>query len=104
MIQYKIEFSEDARKDLLDIYSYIKYNLEEPNIAENLIQKIKEEIYKLVETANIYAIIDDEIIRKLEIRKILVDNYIVFYKVAKDDKIVQIVRIMYARRNWLNLL
>ena len=46
MNKYKIQFSKDARKDLKDIYIYIKYNLQEPIIAKKLIDKIRKEIYK----------------------------------------------------------
>ena len=38
----------------------------------------------------------------LEIRKLIVDNYIVFYRIKNDN--IEIVRIMYGRRNWINLL
>ena len=41
--KYTVQFSKDAKDDLTDIYSYIKYNLQEPNIANKLIQKIKQE-------------------------------------------------------------
>ena len=41
-------------------------------------------------------------IKKLEIRKIIVDNYIVFYRIKNQT--VEIVRVMYARRNWIALL
>lgn len=104
MNKYKIQFSKDARKDLIDTYSYIKYNLQEPAIAEKLIAKIREEINKLKDNPTIYAVIQDEIIKKREIRKIKVNNYIVFYKVEKKNKIVEIVRIMYGRRNWTRIL
>ena len=104
MNKYKIQFSKDARKDLFDIYSYIKYSLQEPNIANKLVKKIREEIYKLVDDPIIYAIIKDEFIRRREIRKIKVNNYIVFYKVEENNNIVEIVRIMYARRNWTKIL
>ena len=69
MNKYKIQFSKDARKDLIDTYSYIKYNLQEPAIAEKLIAKIREEINKLKDNPTIYAVIQDEIIKKREIRK-----------------------------------
>lgn len=104
MNKYKIQFSKDARKDLIDIYSYIKYNLQEPNIAKKLVKKIREEVYKLEDNPTIYAIIKDEIIKKREIRKIKVNNYIVFYRLEENNKIVEIVRIMYGRRNWTNIL
>ena len=69
-----------------------------------MIESKKKEIYKLEDNPTIYAIIEDEFIKKREIRKIKVNNYIVFYKVEENKSIVQIVRIMYGRRNWINLL
>ena len=62
--KYKIQFSKDARKDLIDTYSYIKYNLQEPAIAKKLIAKIREKINKLKDNSTIYAVIKDEIIKK----------------------------------------
>ena len=102
MSKYKIEYSKDAKQDLIGIKQYIKYNLQEPKIAENLINKIRVEINNLKDNPEIYSIIDEDIIKKLEIRKLIVDNYIVFYRVKNDT--IEIVRIMYGRRNWINLL
>lgn len=102
MNQYNIRYSKEAKQDLIDIKKYIKYILQEPNIANKLIAKIRKEIDNLVNDAKIYSIIDDNFIKKLEIRKILVDNYIVFYRIK--NKNIEIVRIMYGRRNWIALL
>ena len=102
MNKYSIKYSEEAKQDLLGIKKYIKYTLKEPNIAEKNIFKIKETIKKLKENADIYRIIGDDFIKKLEIRKIMIDNYIIFYRIK--DETVEIVRIMNQRRNWLNLL
>ena len=41
MKTYSIVYSEEAKQDLINIKSYIKYNLKEPIIAEKLISKIK---------------------------------------------------------------
>lgn len=102
MKKYNIEYSKESKQDLIEIKRYIKYNLQEPEIAQNLISKIRKEINNLKNNPNIYTIIDDDIISKLEIRKLIVDNYIVFYRVKSFN--IQIVRIMYGRRNWINLL
>lgn len=67
-----------------------------------MISKIRKEINDLKDNPAIYTIIDDDIIRKLEIRKLIVDNYIIFYRIKDND--IQIVRVMYGRRNWVNLL
>lgn len=104
MNKYKIQFSKDAKKDLIDIYKYIKYSLQESTIANKLVKKIKEEVYKLKDNPTIYATIKDEFIKKREIRKIKIDNYIVFYKTEEKNNMIQIVRIMYERRNWTKIL
>ena len=102
MAKYNIEYSKESKQDLIGIKQYIKYNLQEPETAKKLILKIRNEINKLKHNPEIYSIIDDDIIKKLEIRKLIVNNYIVFYRIKKEN--IQIVRIMYGRRNWINLL
>ena len=102
MKKYNLEYSKDAKQDLIGIKQYIKYNLQEPETAQKLISKIRKEINTLKNNPEIYAIIDDDIIKKLEIRKLIVDNYIVFYRIQGNT--IQIVRIMYGRRNWITLL
>lgn len=102
MKKYNIEYSKESKQDLIGIKQYIKYNLQEPEIAQKLISKIRKEIINLKNNPEIHAIIDDDIIKKLEIRKLIVDNYIVFYRILVNN--IQIVRVMYGRRNWINLL
>lgn len=102
MKRYNLEYSKESKQDLIGIKQYIKYNLQEPEIAQKLVSKIRKEINSLKNNPEIYAIIDDDIIRKLEIRKLIVDNYIVFYRIKNSN--IQIVRVMYGRRNWINLL
>jgi addiction module RelE/StbE family toxin len=100
--KYIIEYSKEAKQDLIGIKQYIKYNLQEPETAEKLISKIRNEINNLKLNPEIFTIIDDDFIKKLELRKLIVDNYIVFYKIKNNN--IEIVRIMYGKRNWINLL
>ena len=102
MSKYILEYSKDSKQDLIEIKRYIKYNLQEPVTANKLIDKIKKEIEKLTDNPEIYSIIDDDLIKKLKIRKITVDNYMIFYRVKENS--VEIVRIMYGKRNWIKLL
>ena len=102
MKKYNIEYSMESKQDLIDIKRYIKYNLQEPNTAQKLITKIKKEIDSLKDNPEMYSIIDDDIIKRFKIRKLVIDNYIVFYRI--NDENIQIVRVMYGRRNWITLL
>ena len=38
------------------------------------------------------------------IRRLLVDNYIIFFTINEFDKVVTIVRILYSRRDWIDLI
>ncbi len=49
-------------------------------------------------------LLKDEILRKKGYRKIVIDNYIVIYKVNKDERLVIIVRIIYNRRQYQDLI
>ncbi|MCI8519386.1 MAG: type II toxin-antitoxin system RelE/ParE family toxin, partial [Clostridia bacterium] len=80
----------------------IKYNLQEPDIVNKLISKIKNAIEDIKNNPEVYAIIDDDFIKKLEIRKIIVDNYIIFYRIKSNT--IEIVKVIYGRRNWIKLL
>lgn len=102
MNKYITQYSEEAKQDLIEIKKYIKYNLQEPNIANKLISKIKNAIEDIKNNPEVYAIIDNDFIKKLEIRKIIVDNYIVFYRIKNNT--IEIVRVMNGRRNWIELL
>ena len=102
MVKYNIEYSKEAKQDLIEIKQYIKYNLQEPETAQKLIDKIRNEINNLKNNPKIFSIIDDDLLKKLEIRKLIVDNYIIFYRIKNNN--IEVVRIMYVRRNWITLL
>ena len=101
MKEYNIEYSKEAKQDLISIKQYIN-NLQEPEIAQKLIFKIRKEINNLKDNPKLYTIIDNNIIKELKIRKLIVDNYIIFFRIKNNC--IQIVRIMYQKRNWINLL
>lgn len=76
--------------------------MQEPETAQKMINKIKKEIDKLKSNPKIFATIDDEFLKEFKIRKIIVSNYIIFYRIQNRN--IQIIRIIYDRRNWINLL
>ncbi len=51
-----------------------------------------------------HAVVADEELALQGIRKLIMNNYIVFYVVSEENATVTVVRILYGRRNWINLL
>ena len=104
MSTYDIQITESAEKDLHEIGSYISKELLEPTTAKKMISKIAKGINSLEDMPLRNAVVADEKLAYKGIRKIMVDNYIIFYIVTEENKTVTILRILYGRRDWMNLL
>ena len=101
---YRVLMTQPAADDLQGIASYIANELREPSIAINLVNRIKEAVMSLSEMPARHSLIADENLAIQQIRKIMVDNYIVFYTVSEQDATVTVIRILYGRRDWVSLI
>ena len=104
MEEYKVELSIQAKEDYKSIIRYIKSKLLEPKIAERYAELIKNEINTLKYNPQKFAIIDYDMIKKYKFRKLIIKNYIAFYRVNEDEKIVNVERILYGATDWKNKL
>ncbi|MHB8126085.1 MAG: type II toxin-antitoxin system RelE/ParE family toxin [Desulfitobacteriaceae bacterium] len=104
MKKYSVLMTQTATEDLNSIALYITDELRETFIAKKLVGNIKEVVMSLEQMPTRHSLLTDENLAVQGIRKITVDNYIVFYIVSEKDNIVTIVRILYGRRDWVNLL
>jgi plasmid stabilization system protein ParE len=101
---YKLRFSKLYREDVDSSYNYIKNKLEAPMAADNLIIEILEKLKKIKENPNIRPLVQDKYLASLGYRSINVKNYIIFYIISSDNKTIKVVRFLYKKRNWINLL
>ena len=85
-------------------HSYIKNKLLEPNIAEIYAELIKDEFNILKYNPQKFAIIDYDLLKKYKFRKLIIKNYIAFYRINEDEKIVNVERILYSATDWKNKL
>mgnify|MGYP005842077699 CR=1 FL=1 len=104
MNTYDIKITEPAEKDLYEIGAYISKELLEPETAKNVVSKIAKGIKFLADMPLRNKLVDDDRLASKGIRKIMLDNYIVFYLATEESKTVTIIRILYSRRDWKNLL
>ena len=104
MEKYKVELSVQAKNDYKSIIRYIKYKLLEPTIAEKYAELIKNELNGLEYQPQKFSVIDYDIIKKYNFRKLIIKNYIAFYRIKKKKKIVNVERILYGGTDWKNKL
>lgn len=103
-MKYRIEIGAQAQSDITDIMRYIGQVLLEPRTAGNLYRLLKEEILSLKQMPERYPYEDDDRLRALGIRKLLVKNYKVLYFVDTERQLVQVARVVYAGRDISRLL
>lgn len=96
--------TEPATGDLLATAQYIAKELKEPAAAKKLVSKIREAVMSLSEMPSRHALVTDEHLALLGIRKLPVENYIVFYVISETNIVVTVIRILYGRRDWEQIL
>ena len=97
--KYSYNFTKKAERDFDEILRYISFDLANPIAAQNLGRKIFEKIDIVRSFPESCAIVENEFLSDKTVRKLLVDNYIIYYKVNYDKKIITIIRIVYGKRN-----
>ena len=88
MEQYKVEITKEALQDMEDIYNYIALELLSPENAMGQYNRIADEILTLDMSPQRYRIMDSEPEKQMELRRMLVDNYSVFYTIRGNKVIV----------------
>ena len=97
--EYRVYYSVAAKNDLLSIYRYIAFDLYEPVIAKKQINRLREGIKKLSIFPKKHPSVEWEPWLSMNMRRVTIDNYVVYYLVNDDQRLVTIVRIFYGGRN-----
>lgn len=100
MEHYKIKIFTSAQQDLQDIVSYL--NTLSPETAVRYYDLMVQEISNLAQFPERCPHPRDLALKAKGYRYLLGKNYYVFYVIKEDT--VQIRRILYARRDYRNLL
>jgi len=105
MAKYRVDVSEPAENDLRDIVRYISAQLSAPMTALKMMDTIEEAIITgLAVIPQKCPLVTDERLAMMGYRKLLVKNYIIFFTIDEKSKVVDVERILYARRDWLHIL
>ncbi|TCL37239.1 addiction module RelE/StbE family toxin [Anaerospora hongkongensis] len=101
---YRVKFTPKAEEDLDEFYGYILGTLSAALAADKLMDHIEAAIMRLKEYPFSCQYVLDEPLKARGYRKLIVDNYLVFYLVEELDKEVVIMRILYGATNYQDIL
>lgn len=104
MEKYRVDVSAPAQSDLNDIIRYISAQLTAPVSAYHLMEIFEEALMSLSDLPQRYPLIEDELLLQLGYRKIIVKNYVIFFSVDEANKVVNVERILYGRRDWFRFI
>ena len=104
MTNYKVIIEPVAANDLAGIVDYISKVLLEPTVAAKLYRNIKEQISSLSNMPKRNKIVSDERYASVGLRTLMMKNYIAYYIVDDHDNTVHIIRVLYNRREWQDIL
>lgn len=104
MANYRVDISEPAEKDLRDIVRYISAQLSSPMTALKMMDNVEEAIKGLAVMPQKCPLVAEERLAMMGYRKLFVKNYIVFFTINEKSKVVDVERILYARRDWRHIL
>lgn len=101
---YTIKVAPKAFDDLDEIYSYISHELDNEGAADNLLEKLETSIMRLKEFPFSGSFVRDETLKDKGYRKLIVDNYIAFYLVKEEKKQILVMRVLYGRQKYQDLI
>lgn len=102
--KFTIKITPKAYEDLDEIYGYIVNNLNNEIAADCLMEKMEMGIMRLKDFPFSCSYVGDEILKAKGYRKLVVENYIVFLLVLEADKQVVIMRVLYGKQQYQDLI
>jgi len=103
-MSYAVHITATAELDLEKAYDHIDNIFKNHQAAESLLDEASKQIGALATMPEKFALVDDPILKSWGIRFTMIKNYHAFYTVSKEKEQVTVLRILYAKRNWIYIL
>ena len=94
---YRVEYISTFYADIVSVASYLD---EYPNKAKRIFETIDRKLLLLPDMPKMYPVYDDF----PEFRRIVVEDYLVFYTVNDKDSLIEIHRLIYGGMDVRSLL
>ena len=103
MSSFDILVTQDAENDLKNIRDYIASNISKKT-SVRIINLIKSSIERLSLFPQFAPAVKYEPWNSLGVRRIVVKNFLVYYRVVLEENTVYILKVTYGRRNQQTVL
>lgn len=104
MSEWKVVLTPEFKQEFRNIYDYIASVLLVPETAKKQVGRILDQVESLNEMPHKFSLFEKEPWRSRGLRKLVVDNYIVFYLPNEKTHEVVVFHVFYGGRNIEELL
>ena len=104
MIEFTVEVTAAAERDIFNTIGYISKNLDAPQAASDHMDAIDDALDNLAISPFNHPFVRDEKLARIGFRWVSVKNYTLFYIVNQADAKVKVMRFLYTKCDWQQLL
>ena len=97
--QYSYVLTETALNDLDETYEYNAVDLANPDAAGDFADELEEKLTEICKAPRTGRPVINPYLKRKDIRRFLVKNYIGYYLVEEDTGTIVVLRIVYGKRN-----
>ena len=102
-MDYKVKLTDHAVAQLQEAVIYISKVLQASTVAKHWAARVKKELASLSTMPARYPLTEEEPWHTEGVHKMSVENFLVYYWIDEEKKIVWITAIVYARRDQLRV-
>lgn len=103
-MNYEVKLTEQAIGQIEETVKYISRILQEPETARKWTDTLQFEIKKLDSMPSRYPLTEEEPWRTKGIHKMPVRNFLVYFFIDEENKVVWITAVIYGRRDQIAAL
>ena len=97
--EYDFELTETAESDIDATYEYIAETLGNPDAASDLADELEIQIDKICKGPETGKLVENDFLRRNDVWRILVKNYIAYYIIDAENEKIVILRFVYSGRD-----
>lgn len=99
-MSYKVRVSDTAKQDLREIAFYIAEKAMDRDVAKQFVNELRIECKRLEDNPSAGAFPKDHLLRSFGYRFIVHKDYLIFYSIDEENKIVNVLAIFNSKKDY----
>ncbi|MCR5488062.1 MAG: type II toxin-antitoxin system RelE/ParE family toxin [Lachnospiraceae bacterium] len=97
--KYDYVLTESAKADIFETIGYIEGDLSYPDAATDFLCEFEKKTDEICKTPKAGRLVENEFLKRNDVRRYLVDNYIAYSIMDDEARNIIILRLVYGKRN-----